>query len=107
VKDCDFCNLAGTARWQYVLPEDRPVVGLANDAGEALLLDDDGVWHACIACALLVDRKDVSGLLQRAERHMGPAFPHLFGPDAGDAWKALMAAQWAAVMMPGTRKRRV
>ncbi|MGP3686225.1 hypothetical protein ACTVZO_16215 [Streptomyces sp. IBSNAI002] len=105
--DCDFCNLTGTARWLYVLPEDRPVVGLANAAGEAIIFDDDGLWHACIGCAGLVDREDITGLVQRAQRHITNTFPEMFGPGADDTWKAISAARYAAVMSPGTRKQRI
>ncbi|MEU3265097.1 hypothetical protein [Streptomyces bacillaris] len=105
--DCDFCNLAGTARWLYVLPEDRPVVALTNDEGLIMVLPDDGLWRACIGCAALVDREDVIGLIVRAERHMAPAFPDMFGPQSGDMWKAVASARYAAVMMPGTQKRRI
>ncbi|MFI6205929.1 hypothetical protein ACIBAI_05945 [Streptomyces sp. NPDC051041] len=107
LKDCDFCNLAGTARWQYVLPEERPVVGLANEDGHVIVLDDDGLWNACIGCSLIVDRGDVAGLIQRVERHLAPAFPDMFGPQAGETWKAMMTVRYAAVMLPGTQKRRI
>ncbi|MEU2111536.1 hypothetical protein [Streptomyces sp. NPDC019507] len=101
--DCDFCNLPGTARWKYVLSPDRPVVGLANGQGDAVLFDDDGIWHACIACALLVDAEDMSALLDRVCRALGAVLP-LKDNDFRETWTALMVGQYAAVMMPTTVK---
>ncbi|MFF4244322.1 hypothetical protein ACFYY2_07580 [Streptomyces sp. NPDC001822] len=105
MRDCDFCNLPGTARWKYVLSDDRPVVGLANDKGEAVLFDDDGIWHACIACALLIDREDMAGLLDRVTRALGAVLP-LKDTDHRETWQALMVGQYAAVMEASTVKSR-
>jgi len=105
--DCDFCNLASTARWLYVLPENGPIIAI--DRGEGLLevIHDDGLWHACIGCAALVDRADVTGLVDRAERHMASAFPDLFEGASGPLQRAMLAARFSAVMMPGVEKHRV
>ncbi|MCX5237242.1 hypothetical protein OG824_18750 [Streptomyces prunicolor] len=103
MKDCDFCNLAGTAQWLYVLSNDRPVVGLGNGQGDAVLFDDDGVWHACLGCSVLVDAENVAGLIDRVGRHLGMVMP-LKDPGFREAWTALMVAQYEAVMQSTTVK---
>ncbi|SNS50088.1 hypothetical protein [Actinacidiphila glaucinigra] len=103
--DCDFCNLPGVARWKYVLSPDRPVVGLTNGAGDAVLFDDDGIWHACIACAALVDREDMAGLIERVCRALGAVLP-LKDTEHRQTVQALMVGQYSAVMQSTTVKLR-
>ncbi|NWF28228.1 hypothetical protein HW130_18470 [Streptomyces sp. PKU-EA00015] len=98
-QDCDFCNLAGTAAWVYVLGPDRPIVGLANGLGDVALMDDDGTWRACIACSSLVDADDMTGLLDRVILHLGAVLP-LRDREFRETWIAFVAAQYAAVMQP-------
>ncbi|MFI0985041.1 hypothetical protein [Streptomyces exfoliatus] len=103
--DCDFCNLAGTARWRYVLADDRPVVGLGDEAGtRGYFVDDNGVWHACVGCALLVDRKDMPKLVARVTRSLSGHLPMLRDADLRETWQAFMTARYAVVMSPATVK---
>ncbi|MER5851056.1 hypothetical protein ABT126_29525 [Streptomyces sp. NPDC002012] len=99
--DCDFCNLKGAARWLYTLADDRPLIGLGNDAGDVVLTPDDGKWHACIGCAPRIDAKDMAGLLQRVAAHLGKVMP------IGDFHIALFSAQFATVMEFTADKTRV
>ncbi|MER8116293.1 hypothetical protein [Streptomyces sp. NPDC094031] len=90
--DCDFCNLKGAARWRYTLSEDRPIIGLTNDAGDVTLMPDNGKWHACIGCAPRIDAKDMAGLLRRVIAHLGQEWP------IGDVQINLFVAQFTSVM---------
>ncbi|MEV3858457.1 hypothetical protein AB0J38_29600 [Streptomyces sp. NPDC050095] len=99
--DCDFCNLKGAARWRYTLSEDRPLIGMGNDAGEMVFPPDDGNWHACIGCSPRVDEKDMSGLLQRVTTHLGKVLT------ISEFQIAMFVAQFTVVMEFTESKTRV
>ncbi|MFF7254813.1 MULTISPECIES: hypothetical protein [Streptomyces] len=99
--DCDFCNLKGAARWRYTLTDDRPLIGLGNDAGDVVLTPDDETWNACIGCAPRIDAKDMPGLLRRVTAHLGMVLP------IGDLQIALFTAQFTTVMEFTASKTRI
>lgn len=100
---CDFCAFP-FAQWLYLAAE-RPLVGLVDDEGEGLLLDDDGRWRACAACAAYVDRRDLAALVVHSLGAMRTAGAPVPADPEGLAQLGLfMAARYAALTIPGTRK---